>query len=152
MPYAQISDVRGLIPHVNITRDSQPSEGTVQTWISEVETMLNANLRAMGYAIPLTAQEGKTTSAAVTMLKHAVTHAVAAMILRSRPNPESDPNNFQSRYDAFMKALRDPKDPTELPDVVITGEATVKAPVVRVSSNLRDLLDEDAHVRRNQVF
>ena len=152
MPYASISDVRNLAPAVPITRESQPSEGTVQQWITDVEIMLNTNLAAMGYVIPFVAKPGKTVDGATTILKQTVAHAVMAMVMRARPNPEQDPENFQRRYDAVLKALRDPNDVFELPDIEVTSEATIKDSVVRVQSNLKDLLWEPASVSRDQVF
>jgi hypothetical protein len=152
MPYASVSDVRNLAPGVPITRESQPSEGTVATWIADTETALNASLVSLGYQIPLAAVAGKTTDAATTILKHMVAHAVMAMVMRARPNPEQDPENFQKRFDMSLKALRSSDDPFVLPDLVITGEATVKESPVKVSSNLRDLLDYPARITRDQVF
>lgn len=152
MPYASVSDVRALAPGVPITRESQPSEGTVAQWIADVEATLNASLDALGYQIPLVAKAGKTTATAFTILKHTVAHAVMAMVMRARPNPEQDPENFQRRYDAVLKALRSNDDPFVLPDVETTGEASVKQSPVRVLSNLKDLLDEPARIGRNQVF
>jgi hypothetical protein len=152
MPYASVSDVRSLAPHVPITRESQPSEGTVAQWIADIESTLNATLVTFGYPTPLVALDGKTTTAAVTVLKDAVSHAVMARVMRARPNPEQDPENFQKRYDAVIKSLRDPNDPFVLPDVVTTAEVVMKESSIRVLSNLRDLLDEPARIGRNQVF
>jgi len=152
MPYASISDVRNLAPAVPITRDSQPSEGTVQQWITDIEITLNTSLVAMGYVIPLVALEGKTTDAARTILKLTVAHAVMAMVMRARPNPEQDPENFQKRYDAILKALRDPHDVFALPDILVTSELAIKDSVARVQSNLKELLWEPASVSRDQVF
>lgn len=153
MPYAQVSNVRSLAPHVPISDQSQPSQGDIQQWISDVESTLNATLAAYGYTIPLVAKEGKTTEAAVTVLRHAVANVVMAMVMRSRPNPEVDPEVFQRRYDALLKSLRDPNDPFELPDVQVTAEAAIKESPMKVSSNLKILsFDEPQRMNRNQVF
>jgi hypothetical protein len=153
MPYAQVSNVRDLAPHVPINDQSQPSQGVVQTWISDVESTLNATLAAYGYTIPLVAKTGKTTDAAIRVLRQMVANAVMAMVMRARPNPETDPENFQRRYDAILKQLREPSDPFELPDVEITGEAAIKESPTRISSNLKELAAlEPERVNRFQVF
>jgi hypothetical protein len=153
MPYASVSDVQGLIPFVPISRESKPSEGIIQQWIGDVEVSVDTALAALGYQIPLVAEEGKTTDAARRLLKDVIAHAIAARVLRSRPNPEQDPENFQKRWDAFWKALRDPADIFELPDLIMTSEAIVKESATRVSSNLKELLDEDPmRIHRTQVF
>jgi hypothetical protein len=147
--YASVSDVRNLAPYVAITRDSTPSEGVVNAWISDVENSLNMFLESIGYVVPVVGPRS------VAAIKQMVAHAVIAMVLRARPNPEQDPVGFQDRFNAWMKALRDPNDPTSLIDAEknASGDATVKGSAVRVSSNLRDLLDEEPmRVNRNQVF
>lgn len=150
--YTTVSDVRNTIPYVPITRESQPSEGTVQQWIADTESTLNAALRGLGYLVPLQAQAGKTTEAATTILRTAVRHAVAAMVLRARPNPESDPALMQARYDVIMKQLRDPQDSFELPDVEETQLEIIKTSPLRVLSNLTDDLQETARISRDTKF
>lgn len=152
MPYAAVSDVHALAPFVPINAQSQPSEGIVSRWIADVESTLNAKLVAMGYPIPLQPLPGKTSATAITILRQMVSNAVMAMVLRSRPQPETDPEAFQKQYDAVLKQLRDPDDSFILPDVVTTGEAISKESPVAVLSNLKDLLDNEPRIGRNTVF
>jgi len=151
MPYAAVSDVRGLIPSVPIDAQSLPSEGTVQTWIADVERMLNVTLENSGFTVPVTGPN------AIAVLKQMVSHAVAAMVLRARPNPETDPETFQRWYDARIKALRDPADPFDLPsDAVRTAGTVVKdtGGLLRVRSSMRQAIldDDDLRITRDQVF
>jgi hypothetical protein len=150
--YTTVSDVQSTIPYVPITRESKPSEGVVQQWIIETESTLNTALAGLGYRIPLVAQAGKTTEAAITILRTAVRHAVAAMVLRARPNPESDPALLQARYDSILKMLRDPQDPFALPDVEETQQEVLKTSPLRVLSNLSDDLQETARISRKTLF
>lgn len=150
--YTTVSDVQNTIPYVPITRESKPSEGTVQQWINETESTLNSALVGLGYVVPLVPVAGKTTDAAITILRTAVRHAVAAMVLRARPNPESDPALLQARYDSIMKQLTNPQDPFELPDVEETQLEIVKTSPMRVLSNLTDALQETARISRDTKF
>lgn len=152
MPYAAVSDVHALAPFVPINAQSQPSEGQVSRWIADVESTLNTTLTLMGYPVPLQAMPGKSTTAAITILRQMVSNAVMAMVLRGRPQPETDPEAFQKRYDAVLKQLRDPDDSFMLPDVVTTGQAISKESPVGVLSNLRDLLESEPRIGRNTVF
>lgn len=147
MPYFSVSDVKSLAPFVPITRESQPSEGTVSTWIDDVETIVNSTLAQMGYVVPI------TSAPALKVLKAMITNTVMAMVMRARPNPESDPESFQRIADAYWKRLKDPNDDFDLEGVEKTVEAVEKGSLLRVSSNLTDLLDESPmRVNRNQVF
>lgn len=132
MPYASVQDVRDLAPHVPINNDTIPSEGTVSRWIGDTERMTDATIEGIGYATPIT---GETSRA---IMKTIVAHAVMARVMRSRPNPESDPAGFQAISDTLLKRLRDPNDPLELTDAVKT-DAPRKDDVLKVSSNLREL-------------
>lgn len=152
MPYAAVSDVRALAPYVPITPTSQPNQDTVASWIGDVESMLNSTLTAIGYPVPLVALPGKSTAGALTILKQMVAHAVMAMVMRARPNPEQDPANFQKYFDNLLKALRDPREAFILPDVVTSEELVLKESPIRVSSNLTDDLSLPPRVSRDQVF
>lgn len=148
MPYATVSDVRALAPHVLINNTSTPSEGMVGAWITDQERIMDALFGSMGYTVPLTGTVSRTIA------KELVTHFVMARILRSRPNPETAPAEFQSVYDGIMKRLRDPQDPFDLTDADSSIVAVLKASPHRFSSNLIDLLQEDdrPRINRDQVF
>lgn len=149
MPYTQVSDVKGLIPYVPINAQSQPNEGDVATWIGDVERALNVILKNLGFEVPVTGPD------AVKVLRDNVAHAIAARVLRSRPNPESDPENFQRRYDAFVKALGDSRDNFDLPDDAVRVEAVVvkdSGRILRTSARAISDLDDEPRVSRDQVF
>ena len=153
MPYAAVSDVKNLAPFVPITAQSHPSEGIVGQWIADAERTINTVLARLGYTIPLMALPGKSTADASAYLKQLIANQVMAMVLRGRPNPEQDPENFQKRADAMLKAITDPQNPYSLPDVEVTTQSTVKRSPMGVSSNLVDLLDESpSRINRDQVF
>jgi hypothetical protein len=147
MPYAGIQDVRDLAPYVRIDQNSQPAEGTVLKWITETETLVDATLKGIGYEVPITG----ASSRAIT--RDIVANLVMARVMRGRPNPESDPEAFRRAGDDILKRLRDPNDPLEFVDAVMV-DTTVKEAAVRVSSNLRDLANEDPRrfPTRDQVF
>lgn len=138
MPYASVSDVKALAPFVPIDNASKPSAGDVATMIADVEATIETSLAGLGYQTPIT---GATS---LRIVKGIVANTVMAMILRGRPNPEQDPENFQRRADAVMKALQSPGDPLTLSDAetidaIIKGDRTPG-----VSSNFRDIaLDPD---------
>ncbi len=146
--YVSVSDVRQVAPYVPISRDSNPSEGTIATWVDDEETILNSTLAKMGYTTPITGPKS------LVVVRKIVSHIVMARIMRARPNPESDPKEFQNTADALMKRLTDPEDPFDLEDAVKDpGVAVLKSSTIRVSSNLTDLLDEDPmRIHRNQIF
>jgi hypothetical protein len=146
--YATVSDVRSLAPHVPINASSQPSEGTVQTWLADFERVIDALFASMGYTVPLTGTVGRTIA------KDIITHAVMARVMRSRPNPETDPKLFQDYVDLQLKRLRDPRDTFDLFGETKSGDSVLKESPVRFSSNLRDLmLEEDRpRINRDQIF
>lgn len=148
MPYAQVSDVRKLIPSVPINATSQPSEGAVAEWITDTERVLDAFFASSGYVVPLTGAVSRTIA------KDLVANRIAARVLRARPNPEQDPENFQRQYDGDLKRLRDPGDAFDLTDATKTPDAVVKNMGPRFSSNLRDLLleEERPRINRDQIF
>lgn len=149
MPYAQVSNVGDLLPHVQISNDTKPSSGVVADWIADVEASLDAVLGAIGYVTPVTDPDS------VRILKLRVASVVAAMVARSIPNPPIDPDSFQRIYDTWLKALRDPSDPTRLPPTAaVTSELVVKdtGSQIRFRSSMLDELDDDSRVTRDQVF
>lgn len=148
MPYAQVSDVRGLAPHVPINAQSKPSERDVSEWLADIERNLDATLKSIGYDAPVIGPDSRA------VLRLPVANAAMAMVMRARPNPEQDPENFQRQYDAFIRALIDPRNPYELPADAVRIDVPLKSESgFRVSSNLRDLaIDDDIHVRRNMKF
>lgn len=149
MPYAQVSDVGKLTPHVQLNDHSLPSGGTVAEWIADVEASLNAVLSGIGYLTPVVDPDS------VRILKLRVANAVAAMVTRTMSNPPVDPDTFQRVYDGWLKALRDPRDPTKLPDgAARVPGLTVKdtGGVLRFRGSMVDALDDEARVRRDQEF
>ncbi|HEY8410194.1 MAG TPA: hypothetical protein VIK76_02285 [Pyrinomonadaceae bacterium] len=134
--YTSVSDVKALAPHVPITNTSQPSEGTVNQWIGELEAMYDAQFRTLGFETPITGVHS------VVIVRQIIAHAVMARVMRSRPNPESDPENFQRWADTRMKALRDPNDPFDLDDAGKVDAAIKLESGMRVSSNFRDIAAE----------
>lgn len=131
--YTSVSDVQALAPFVPINNESKPSAASVAAWISDTERTVETSLAGLGYTTPIT---GAVSTAIV---KGIIANTVMAMVLRGRPNPEQDPENFQRRADAIMKALRDPNDPLTLIDAV-SIDAIVKGDrMPRVSSNFRDI-------------
>lgn len=148
MPYVTVSDVRKLIPNVPINATSQPSEGAVAEWITDTERVLDALFSSTGYVTPLTGIVSRTIT------KDLVTNRIAARVLRSRPNPEQDPETFQRQYEQDLKRLRDPGDPFDLTDAEHTPDAVVKNLGPRFSSNLRELLleEERPRINRDQIF
>lgn len=146
--YAQVSDVKALAPSVQISDASQPNQGQVAQWIADVEnTIVNPTLGAIGYKVPLTGPDS------IAFARLVVAHLVMAMVMRARPNPEQAPENFETWATSRLKALRDPKDPFELPADAERINIPIKSNVVRVSSNLRDMLDDEpGRVHRHQVF
>jgi hypothetical protein len=148
MPYAQVSDVRGLAPHVPINQQSQPSEGDVSRWLADIERNLEATLKSIGYQTPITGTEARA------VLRLPVANAGMAMVMRARPNPEQDPENFQRQYDNFIRSLIDPRNPYQLPDDAIRVDAPVKSEGgFRASREwLDDARDDNVNVRRNMKF
>lgn len=149
MPYAQVSDVRSLAPHVPITNSSQPSEGDVSRWIADVERNLESTLKNVGYEVPVLGPNARA------VLRLPVASAVMAMVMRARPNPETDPAQFQSQYDAFLRSLIDPRNPYELPEDAVRVDAPVKDRGVqlRSSAELMDAaINDTGMVRRNMKF
>lgn len=153
MPYAQLSDVRGLIPQVSIDAQSKPNEGQVAGFIADVENMVNAILANIGYATPVTAP------ASVSLLRVLVAHGAAARTLRARAAGQNTPADIQGARDlelhftSRMKALQDPADPFSLTDAVKNSEPKPDQFASRISSNFSDLWDDtDDRLTRDRVF
>ncbi len=147
MPYAQVSDVRGLAPHVPINAQSQPSEGEVSQWLKDVEKNLNAVLSSLGYETPIVGPES------LAVLKLPLANAVMALVMRARPNPESDPEAFQRQYDRFVTALKDPRDEFELPADAVRIDVMIKQGNFRSAREFIDMArDDDIGVRSNMKF
>jgi hypothetical protein len=141
----QVGDVQALAPHVPIDAQSKPNAGQVSGWIADVEAELNAVLSQLGYVTPITGP------VSLSILRRAVANAVMAMIMRSRPNPEIDPQQFQTRYDAMIKGLSDARNPLILIDAVSTNVEVRTSGAVR--SNLADLEDDTpGTLTRDTVF
>lgn len=148
MPYAQVSDVRSVAPHVPISAQSQPSEADVNDFLRDLELNLNATLASIGYQVPITGPNARA------VLRLPLANAAMAMVMRSRPNPESDPEGFQRVYDRFVKSLTDTRDPYQLPDDAIRLDAPIKSESnMRIASELREMaIDDTINVRRNMKF
>lgn len=145
MPYVQVGDVQALAPHVPIDAQSKPNAGQVAGWIADAEAEVNAILRQLGYVTPITG------AVSLSIIRRAVANAVMAMVMRSRPAPEIDPQQFQGRYDATLKALTDARNP-----LILTDAGTINIEVKSsgaVRSNLSELdVDEPGQIGRDTVF
>jgi hypothetical protein len=148
MPYAQVSDVRSLAPHVPINASSQPSEGDVAAWLRDLELNFDATLKSIGYEVPVVGPN------AAAVLRLPLANAAMAMVMRARPNPESDPEAFQKQYDAFLRSLTDPRNPYELPADAVRVDAPIKSDSgFRVAREFLDIArDDNINVRRDMKF
>lgn len=150
MPYTSVQDVRDLAPYVPINSQSTPNEGVVAKWIVELESLLDAALTSEGFGTPLVSPVNREWA------RQIIAHRVMARVMRARPNPEQDPNNFQLIADREWGRLRDPKDNfTLIGEVIIGGDIVVKDSPMRVSSNLKDLVSDPyrtPHATRDMKF
>ena len=146
MPYVTVGDVQALAPHVPIDAQSKPNAGQVAQWISDKELALNAVLSSAGYVTPITGAQS------LAIVRPMIENAVMAMVMRSRPNPEIDPKQFQDQYDTVLKAILDPKSFVTLPDAQRI-DVIIKSSSIDVRSNLTEL-DEDnpSQLTRESMF
>lgn len=160
MAYCVVSDIVALAPGVEISNTSKPSAGQVTTIIADLERELNAQLTRLGYVAPVVQA---TSPLAFQVLKNKLGHAVLAQVLRARAYGSSSPkdqgaDDAQKVYDGWLKALKDPNDPTELPsDATRTSEIAEKVAADQTRSHVTGLtsseFDIDAPaVTMRQVF
>jgi hypothetical protein len=147
MPYATLQDVKVLAPNVMINAQSKPSSGTVAEWLGDTDRLVDAILKGIGYETPIT---GATS---LSIVRQIVAHMVMARVMRSRPNPEVDPETFQRWANDIIGRIKSPSDPLTLGDAVAV-DVVLKDAGVRVSSNLKDLSLEDPQpfARRDMQF
>lgn len=150
MPYAQPSDVQALAPHVPIDARSTPNSGQVMDWIRDLSAFVDIVVEGLGFTIPVTAPRS------LAVLRELVATGVMAKVMRSRPNPEQDPKQFQDRFDSMLKSLKDPADPLTLPDAG-RGDLNIKTPSNPIRSNIGryDGVDDDApvgQITRGTIF
>jgi len=160
MAYCQVSDVVALAPGVEISNTSKPSAGQVTTIIADLERELNAQLTRLGYSTPVVQA---TSPLAFQVIKNKLAHAVLAQVLRARAYGSSSPKDqgatdAQGIYDGWLKGLKDPNDPTELPaDATRTSETTQKIHADQTRSHVTGLPSSEFDVnapavRMGQVF
>jgi hypothetical protein len=154
MAYCQVSDVVAIAPSVEITNTSKPSAGNVTTMIADLERELNAQLTRLGYSTPVVLA---TSPLAFQVIKNKLAHAVLAQVLRARAFGTSNPKEqgadvAQGVYDQWLKALKNPNDPTELPeDAVRTSEATEKVHAEQVRSHVSGLASSEFDINTPAV-
>lgn len=142
MAYCQVSDVVAVAPGVELTNTSKPTSGQVTTIIADLERELNAQLTRLGYESPVVQA---TSPLAFQVIKNKVAHGVLAQVLRARAYGSSSPKDqgadeAQKVFDKWLLALKDPKDPTELPsDAPRTSEIIEKVAANQTRSHVTDL-------------
>jgi len=142
MPYASVSDVQALAPHVPLNAQSKPSLTDVQRWIDETETLVDSVLRTVGWQTPITGSES------LKIVRRIVAHGVMAQVMRARPNAETDPDKFQAVFDRMLKSLEVSDDPLDLPDAIALDTPLKSQTGFRVSSNFKEIArDPDVGIR-----
>jgi hypothetical protein len=146
MAYCVVSDITALAPGVEITNTSKPSSGQVTTIIADLERELNAQLARLGYSAPIVQA---TSPLAFQVVKNKLAHAVLAQVLRARAYGSSSPkdqgaDDAQRVYDKWLTALKDPNDPTELPeDATRTSEVAEKVSADQTRSHVSSLSSDE---------
>lgn len=134
MAYIDFAFVHALAPRLPLSATTVPSQTDVTNWIDQVEAVVNAMLKTIGYQTPITGP------ASLVIVKDIVAHGVLARWLRALQYGVGDVNApgaqvAQEFYDTQLKKLADPKDPYELPDETRTGEKVEKNVLPHVESN-----------------
>ena len=149
MAYCQVSDVVALAPGVEITNTSKPTSGQVTTIIADLERELNAQLTRLGYSSPVVQA---SSPLAFQVIKNKLAHAVLAQVLRARAYGSSSPkdqgaDDAQRVFDKWLTALKDPNDPTELPeDATRTSEIADKVAVDQTRSHVSGLGPDEFNI------
>ncbi|HYE86257.1 MAG TPA: hypothetical protein VEA16_07870 [Vicinamibacterales bacterium] len=146
MAYCVVSDIVALAPGVEITNTSKPTAGQVVTMIADLERELNAQLTRLGYSTPIVQA---TSPLAFQVVKHKLAHAALAQVLRARAYGSSSPreqgaDDAQKVFDSWLKALKEPNDPTELPsDATRTSEVASKTHADQQRSHVQGLASDE---------
>jgi hypothetical protein len=157
MAYAQVSDVRGRAPSIQINAASVPSEGQVQLFLTEVEAELNAVLGNLGYTTPVAES---ATESRVLLKDLASTGALAKLLMARALGVDSSlldsAKHVDKQYRDRLKALKSADDPFELPDATRTDGAPIKDPALLGESfadeGFTDFDIDEPRVTRAQVF
>lgn len=135
MPYATVTDVQNLAPHLPaFSSTSKPTLGQVQEFLTDVEGRLDASFGNLGYVVPI---EGAKS---LPLVKDMVAHGALARVMRARAIGTANPGDLaaakaaQDEFDGRLKALCSPSDPFELPDAPRSTERVIKDGVDKVQS------------------
>lgn len=126
--YATISDVNMLCGQSPFTAASVPSQTQVEQFLTDISTLINASIGNLGYWVPVDVVAAPLSG---VLLKRICSAGAAGMALQVRmtavsPEQANQENVWTTRYEKWMKALCDNKNPFELPDAQRTGLAVVK--------------------------
>lgn len=138
-----LADIQELLPQVEISAVSRPTEAAVTDWLAETETLLFATLAHLPpkawrwnpawsslcrprYVTPIDPDASPISAAIVQDM---VASFVAAKVLRARllgigDVSTSGAKELQAVYDDRVKWLADPEHPFDLVDAVIIPSGT----------------------------
>lgn len=144
--YASIADVNTYVPQTPFASTSKPNETVVTGFMQDVANDMDMMMANVGYVVPVVAGPlalawlRKTCAIGTLGIAQAardtgVTTAVNA-------SGREVKNIWQQMYDARMKALLDPQDPTELSDAPRTNEQLLKQPEAVLRSMAQGITDD----------
>lgn len=154
MPYATIGDIRSILPQLQLTATSRPTEAEVQVYIDITEAELNGVLTSLGHTTPIVQA---TSPLSFAMAREMVKQKVAAEVLRAQLAGLRDAGPlgakaFDDAWASKLMRLKDPNDPFTFPDITGTDDQ-VKMDVVASSMVSEDPeFYENARVTREQSF
>lgn len=149
--YCLIADVNKLVPQVQYSSTSKPSDTVVTGFIDDIANDMDAVLANIGYVTPVVSGTKAlqwlrktcalgTLGMAQAVRDTGVTTAVTA-------NGREGKNIWQQLYEERMAQLADPQDPTELADAPRTNEQLLKQPDLVLRSFVQTIpADDDNYV------
>ena len=159
MAYATVGDVIRKAPNITIDAQSKPSLADVATYLSDIESEVNAYLKQAGYIVPLTGGPETLRILKDIVAQGALAKTLQAIIAGRGAGPNVDIGQKQAW--AIYASRRDDisRGKFVLPDEVPTVTVVQSNEVLGFSSNLTLIdaendqdLDGNPLITRNQTF
>ena len=147
--YAQIGDVRGKAPSLELSDRSRPSTVDVQRFLDEVEEEVNAVLQSRGYTVPFTGGPRTMRLLRSLVATGALAETLDAVVRGRGTDQDIGQTSTRKLYEARLGAIL--KGQLVLPDEEPTGPEPLEPEEILIRSNIPLLGDGDTDEEGNQI-
>lgn len=144
--YASISDVNLYVPQTPFSPTSKPNDTVVTGFLQDVANDMDMMLANVGYIVPVVAGplalQWLRKTCAIGTLGIAQAARDTGVTTAVNASGREVKNIWQQMFDARMKALLDPQDPTELSDAPRNNEQLLKQPDAVLRSMSQGITDD----------